>query len=192
MDIPQIRLHQTQAQLGLDIQKPVQEIQQPQADLNMSQIAATVEIRSARGILTIDTSEAQANIDLRGPLRRTQDYADFGKQRWLEAIAQISVEGDRLAAIEHKGSNPIAEIAFEDSGIFENTEIIADSTGGDGIEMNYQYQPIEFQVELGGVKADPEIHRPIHNYTRGKVEGYIRVKNSLVIDLVGTSVDKLL
>jgi hypothetical protein len=192
MQIPQIRLEQTMAQLGLHIQKPVQDIRQPQADLNMEQIAAVIEIHQAPGILTIDTSEAKANMDLRGPLRRTQDYAEFGKQRMYEAIAQISMEGDRLAAIERKGSNPIADIAYEESGIYENTDIIADHTGGDGIEMNYQPQPVQINVELGGVKMNPQINPPELHYQRGKVEGYIRVKNSLLIDFVGMSIDKSL
>jgi hypothetical protein len=192
MELAQIRMQQTFAQLGLDIQKPVQQIEQPQAELNMTQVAAIVEIHSAPGILTIDTSEAQANLDLRGPLRRTRDFAEFGRQRALEALAQISMEGDRLAAIEYRRSNPIAEIAFEESGIYENTDIIADSTGGDGIEINYQPQPVRFEVTLGGVRMNPEINPPILRYQRGKVEGYIRQKNSLSIDIVGLEVDRSL
>lgn len=190
MQLPQIRLQQTIAQLGMEIQKPVQDIRQPQADLNMQQVAAVVEIQNSPGILTIDTSEGQANIDLRGPLRRTRDYADFGRQRTFEAIAQISYNGDRLAAIENKG-NPIADIAHEQSGIYENTDIIADHSGGDGIKMNYQPQPVQISVQPGGVKMNPQINPPELNYTRGKVEGYIRVKNSLSIDFVGISVDKV-
>ena len=189
MQVPQIRLQQTMGQLGLDIQKPVQDIRQPQADLNMQQVAAIVEIHNAPGVLTIDTSEGQANIDLRGPLRRTQDYADFGRQRTFEAIAQISANGDMLAAIENRG-NPIADIAHAQSGIYENTDIIADHSGGDGIEMNYQPQPVQISVQQGGVKMNPQINPPQLNYERGKVEGYVRVKNSLTIDVVGASIDK--
>lgn len=192
MQIPQIRMHQTMAQLGLEIQKPVQEIQQPQADLNLQQVAAIVEIHSSPGILMVDTTEAQANRDLRGPLRRTRDFAEFGMERAYEAIAQISMEGERLAAIEVKGSDPIPEIAYEESGIYENTDIIADFTIGDGIEINYQPQPVHINVRPGGVKMDPQIHPPILHYERGKVEGYVRVKNSLTIQVVGSAVDKLL
>lgn len=187
--LPQIRMEQTMAQLGLDIQKPVQEIKQPQADLNMEQIAAVVEIHQGPGVLTIDTTEGKENIDLRGPMRRTRDYADFGRQRMYEAIAQISSNGDLLRAIENKG-NPIADIAYAQSGIYENTDIIADHSGGDGIEMNYQPQPVQITVKEGGVKMDPQINPPQINYIRGKVEGYIRVKNSLKIEVVGTSLDK--
>ncbi|TRY24500.1 hypothetical protein FOI68_16530 [Brevibacillus sp. LEMMJ03] len=192
MQVPQIRLQQTFAKLGLQITRPVQEIQQPRAELNLHQEPAVLEIRQPRGVLTMDTSEAQANIDLRGPLRRSRDNAEYGYQKAMEAIAQISEEGDRLRAIENKG-NPIADIAFEESVIYHNTEIIAEgSLVGDGVEIHYEARRPEINVQIGGVQMNPEIKRPIHNYTPGKVEGYIRQWNSLKIDFVGLNVDRKL
>lgn len=189
MQIPQLRMTQTYAQLGLNITKPVQEIQQPQAELNLRQEPAILEIRQPPGKLTINTEEAQANIDLKGPLRRTRDFAEFGYQKAMEAIEQISVEGDRLAAIE-KGGNPIADIAFEESVIYHNTEIIAaGSLVDDGIEIHYEAQPAEINWTVRGKKMDPVIHKPIHNYTPGKVEGYMKQWNSLTIEVVGNNLD---
>jgi hypothetical protein len=192
VQVPQIRMQQTYAQLGLNIKKPVQEIQQPRAELNLRQEPAILEIRQAKGTLSIDTSEAQANIDLRGPLRRTRDNAEYGYRKAMEAIAQIAQEGDRLAAIE-RGGNPIAEIAFEESVIYHNTEIIAEgSIVGDGIEIRYDLRPAEIDVQVRGKRMDPVIHKPIHNYTPGKVEGYIRQWNSVTIDFVGLHVDQVI
>ncbi len=191
MKIPQIRLHQTSAKLGLNIQKPVQEIEQPQAELNLRQEPAILDIRQPKGELTIDTSEARRNIDLKGPLERTRDNYEYGYKKVMEAIAQISQEGDRLAAIQHKGPNPIADIAFEESVIYHNTEIIAEgSIVGDGVEIRYEAKPPEINVEVRGKKMDPVIHRPILQYTPGKVEGYMLQYNSLKIDFVGLHVDR--
>lgn len=190
MRLPQIRMEQQFIKLGLDIQKPVQEIKQPKAELNMTQEAAILEIHSPQGKLSIDTSEAQANLDLRSPRRRIQDNADYGYQKCLEAIAQISMEGDRLAAIENKG-NPIADLAFEDSGIYQGKEIIAaGSLVGDGIEIRYEAQKPVINVTVRGVHMDPEIKKPILNYTPGKVRGKIETWNSLTIDFVGLYMDK--
>jgi len=190
MQVPQIRMQQTYAQMGLRITKPVQEIQQPQAELNLRQEPAILDIQQAKGTLTIDTSEAQANLDLRGPLRRTRDNAEYGYEKAMEAIAKIAQDGDRLAAIE-RGGNPIAEIAFEESVLYDNTEIIAEgSIVGDGIEIRYDLQPAKIDVHVRGKRMDPVIHKPIHNYTPGKVEGYIRQWNSLQIDFVGLHLDK--
>lgn len=190
MRIPQLLIEQKYARLGLNIQKPVQEIRQPKAELNIHQEPAKLEIHQTQGKITIDSSEAQANIDLRGPLRRTRDNAEYGYRKWLEAIAQISMEGDRLAAIENKG-NPIADISFEESAIYQSDEIIAEgSLIGDGIEINYEAQKPVIDVKVGGVTINPEIKRPIHEYTPGKVTGYMLQMNSIKFDVAGLNVDQ--
>jgi hypothetical protein len=184
-------MEQTFARLGLNIQKPVQEISQPTADLNMKQENAVLEIHQENGVLTMDASAARENIDLRGPLRRTRDHADFGYQRYMEAVAEISTEGDRLRAIENKG-NPIADLAYENSGIYEATEIIAPgSIIGNGIEIHYEAKKPVIQFHARGVSMDPVIKKPILNYTRGIIEGYIQQKNSLKIEVAaGALVDQ--
>jgi len=190
--LPQIRMEQTYARLGLDIQKPVQELRQPRAELNMKQMPAKLEIQQPKGELTIDTSEAQANIDLRGPLRRTRDNADYGRRMWLEAIAKISSNGDRLAAI-HKKGNPIADIAQEGSLIYEGKEILAaGSIVGDGVEIRYEAKKPIINVEVRGVTMDPQIQKAVHEYTPGKVNPYVDRWNSLKIDFVGLHVDQQL
>ncbi|MGC5324885.1 DUF6470 family protein [Brevibacillus sp. SYSU BS000544] len=193
MQLPQIRMQQTPALLGLRINKPVQEIQQPRAELNLKQEPAIMDIKQPKGELTIDSSEAQENIDLRGPLRRSRDNAEYGYKMVMEAIEFKSQSGDRLAAIENKGSNPIADIAFEESAIYQSNEIIAaGSIVGDGIEIRFEARKPEINVQVRGKSMDPVIHKPIHNYTPGKVEGYIRQWNRLSIDYVGLHVDQSL
>ncbi|ELK42374.1 hypothetical protein BAG01nite_23450 [Brevibacillus agri] len=191
MRLPQIQIRQTYAQLGLKITKPVQEIRQPQAELNLRQEPAILDIKQAKGQLSIDTSEARENLDLRSSAQRTRNNADYGRQKVLEAIAQISMEGDRLAAIENKGANPIVDISFEESIIYQSREIIAEgSIIGDGIEIRYDLQPAQINVQVRGKKMDPVIHRPVHNYTPGKVEGYMRQWNRVEFDVVGLYVDQ--
>jgi len=188
MRLPQLQIRQTYAQLGLTIHKPIQEIQQPKAELNLRQEPAILEIKQPSGVLTIDTSEAQANMDLRGPIRRTSDNAQYGYEKAMEAIAQISQEGDRLRAIEHKGK-PIPDIAFEESIMYQNNYTI-DRTIGDGIEIRYEARKPEINVQVRGVRLDPVIHRPIHHYTPGKVEGYIKQWNSISFDVIGLQIDR--
>lgn len=191
MRLPQLRIQQTYAQLGLKITKPVQEIRQPQAELNLRQEPAIMDIRQARGQLQIDSSAARENLDLKSSAQRTRENAEYGKQKALEAIAQISMEGDRLAAIENRGANPIVDISFEESVIYQSHEIIAaGSIIGDGIEIRYDLQPAQIDIQARGMRMDPVIHRPIHNYTPGKVEGYMKQWNRVDIDVVGLYVDQ--
>jgi hypothetical protein len=178
MRLPQIRIQQTYAQLGLNIQKPVQEIRQPKAELNLRQEPAILDIRQARGELQIDTSEARANLDLKSSAQRSRENAEYGHRKALEAIA-------------HKGANPIADIAFEETVLYQGKEIIAaGSIVGDGIEMRYDLKPAEINIQARGKRMDPVIHRPIHNYTPGKVTGYMRQWNSVQFDVVGLHVDQ--
>ncbi|GEC91894.1 MULTISPECIES: DUF6470 family protein [Brevibacillus] len=189
MRIPQIQMQQTYAQLGLNINRPVQDIQQPQAELNLRQEAAIIEIRQAKGSLTIDSSEARENIDMRGPLRRTRDNADYGYRMAMEAIANISQEGDQLRAIENK-TDAVVAISEQESMPRDSEIIAAGSLVGDGIEMRYDLQPLDIQVQERGATMDPEIKKPIHNYTPGKVEPYILRWNSLQIEVAGLHVDQ--
>lgn len=192
MRLPYISMTQTSAKIGLYIKKPVQEIRQPQAELNMRQEWAILEIRREPGKLSIDTSEAQANLDLRGPLRRMMDYAEYGQQKALEAIGRISMDGDLLASIEQRGADPIPEIAFAESGIYQNTEIIAaGSIIGDGIEIQYEPGKTTIDVQARGVRMNPEVKKPILDYRRGQIDGYILQKNSLKIEVIGLNVDQL-
>lgn len=187
--LPQLRMEQTYAQIGLQTQRAVQEIKQPHAELNMRQKPAELHIKQSMGVLKIDMSEARAQIDLKGILRRTREYAALGHQKAMQAIAKISQEGDQLRHIEEKG-NKIAQIAARDSLIYDNTNIIQADWTTDGITISYQAEAPQIQWKTNGVTRDPVIHKPEISYTPGKVEVYLRQKNSLTIDVVGGTLDQ--
>ena len=82
-------------QLGLNINKPVHEIKQPQAEMNLRQVPAILNIEQARTILQIDSSQARANIGIMTNVQFSDSSADYGKQKALQAIAEKSQEGDQ-------------------------------------------------------------------------------------------------
>jgi Family of unknown function (DUF6470) len=59
MQIPQIRLQSTFMKIGLNIEKPVQRIEQPPAILKIEQPPAVLEIETIPGKLTIDQTKAR-------------------------------------------------------------------------------------------------------------------------------------
>ncbi|RNB92651.1 hypothetical protein EDM56_00450 [Brevibacillus fluminis] len=187
--LPQLRMEQTYAQIGLETERGVQEIRQPRAELNMQQQPAELHIKQPLGVLKIDTSEARAQLDLKGILRRSREYASLGRQKALQAIAKISQEGDQMRHIEKKG-NKIAQIAAQNDGVYDNTNVIQADWTTDGIEISYQKAEPEINWKVNGVKMNPEIHKPEINYTPGKVDVYVRQKNSLTIDVVGGIFDQ--
>lgn len=74
MNIPKLQVNSTKAQIGLNIQKPVQEIEQPSANLDLQQPKAIQTMRTTKPQLSIDTEQARADIDLKSVRRRIEDF----------------------------------------------------------------------------------------------------------------------
>ncbi|MFM1651271.1 DUF6470 family protein [Brevibacillus sp. B_LB10_24] len=183
-------MQQTPMLIGLNIQKPVQEMEQPKAELNLRQEPTVLEIRQPPGTLSIDSSRARYNIGLRTSMEFSDANAQRGVQSWLEAISQSSSEGDRLAAIE-QGGNAIADIAFE-RGLESNPPDTPVSGSDEGVDISYQPGKVEINIERRGMRMDPVLRPPILQYTPGKVEGYVRQWNKVNIEVVGLHVNRTL
>ena len=80
MNIPQLQIQTTRGILGLQITKPVQEIEQPKAHITQEQPAAILEMSTTSPQLSIDTTEARAELDLKSVFKRTEEFAQLGKQ----------------------------------------------------------------------------------------------------------------
>lgn len=188
MRMPQIRLEQTYARIGMDIIKPQQRISQPQAELNLHQEPAVLDIERTPSHLDIDQSQAWNDLNIKDMYTMTRDIADYAHQQVLEGIARRAREGDRLAAIE-KGGNPIADIAQENAnpGPLDFNVGVLPSYGA----VKIQFTPTQLQMnwKRGGVTIDPLIKQPTHEYIPGKVEVYLKQKESLKIDFTDPEVD---
>ncbi|MFP3389027.1 DUF6470 family protein [Brevibacillus sp. SIMBA_040] len=190
MNLPQLRMESTNAQLGLNIRKASVDIQQPHARVTIKQVPASLEIKQPQGELTIDSSEARENLNIRGPLRSTMDNAEYSTQKLMEGISRISREGDQLRAIETR-RNAIADIAFEKT-ITPDEVYYPSRTIGNGVKIHYEEKRPEINVKLGGAEIEVLPQRPIVNYTPGKVESYMKQWNSLKVEVIGLKLDRLM
>jgi hypothetical protein len=114
MQVPQIRLQQTYAQIGLRISQPKQELQQAPAQLSIKQTPATMTVTRTPSKLDINQDQARNEINMKMPDVFSRDNAEAAKQRGLEAIAEKVQEGNQLAAIENK-TDALAAIAVNKS-----------------------------------------------------------------------------
>lgn len=188
MQIPQIRLHQTYAQIGLRTIQPVQEIQQVPADLSIKQVPATMNIERQPSHLDIDQEQAWNELGLKKLSVLSADMAEFSKQEGLAAVAEIAQEGDQLAAIEHKGDT-IVSIAT-DKALPEPVDFnIAFIPSYGSVKINYTPTELHIDWKQGGAEIEATQHKPIHNYTPGKTEVYLRQMQQLQIDFVGLNVN---
>ncbi|WP_281868888.1 DUF6470 family protein [Brevibacillus parabrevis] len=192
MQIPQLQMQSTFAQLGLNIKKPVQEIKQPQAELNLKQVPATLNIEQARTVLQIDSSQARENIGIMTSVQFTDSLAAYGKQKALQAIAEKSQEGDRLMRIYTK-ENVIAALGREKGlRVLEGGYTPPSTSLDEGVEISIQLKPVQIQVQRNGMSINPETRAPELSYVPGKVEPYMIRYNSLKIDVVGSQLDQMM
>lgn len=184
MNFPQIQIHTTKAMLGLDIEKPVQHIEQPKADLYIEQKEADLRINTRPVKLSIDQSQAWRDMNLLGPLASTKEFAQKGQQKLFQGIARRANEGKRLMQIENGGGSvqSVAKGKGMKGYSALNIKFIPSYHA-----VKITYQPGEVNIEATANKPiiEGNINKPIHEYQPGSVEGYMIQYPSIEIDVVG-------
>lgn len=181
MKLPQIRLQSTFAQIGLTIDKPVQHIEQPQAELTIEQPPAELSIERTRGKLTIDQSEAWEEMDLKSVFRRTEEFAEKGYEAWLAGMARVAQQGDELMRIEN-GGDPLttqAEVNSVDEPFEFNIGWIPSPLS---VRFHYESSHLTFEWKQRQPVIQATQQKPTHNYIPGKVNVYVARDNELSVD----------
>lgn len=189
MELPQIRIQSTFVKLGLNIEKPIQDIQQPKADISIEQPKAEMEIERVAPSLEMDSFEARADLDLKSVRRRIEEFAQEGYQAWLEAIGRMAQQGDQMMRV-YQNKNAIADIAHEKGTdpIYETNIAFLPRPGS--FHMSYDPGSIEINWTLHKPEIEVTPQKAITNYTPGKVSGYIDNWNDLKIDYTGITIDQ--
>ncbi|MEH7235786.1 DUF6470 family protein [Bacillus sp. JJ1562] len=183
MELAQIRLESQNAKIGIRTIKPVQEIQQPKADLSIEQPKAEITIQTTPGKLTIDQTEAWADMDLKHIFRRVAEAADQGYQDSLDGIARRVQEGNELMKIEN-GGKPIAQIAKRNNEGPEHQFNIGWIPSHFSVKTSYVPAEVDIEVRVNKPIMNVGINKPIHEYTQGKVDISLEQRQSLKIDFV--------
>lgn len=181
MRIPQIRLQQTYAQIGLQITQPKQEIEQTPADMQIKQIPAKMTIDRTPSKLTIDQDQAWSELGFKKTSVLVQEFAEAGKQAAIEAIGEIAQEGDQLAAIKQKTDAFIA-IATEKGNPPPAEFNIAFIPSHGSVKIDFTPTELHINWERGGAEIEVNPNIPLHLYTPGQTEVYLRQRNQLQID----------
>jgi hypothetical protein len=187
MNVPHIRLESNFIRMGLNIEKPIQEIQQPPAVQSIQQPKAILEIETIPGKLTIDQTKAREDVDLKSIGRRVEEFAQNGYQDWLKGLKRRASQGTELMKIEN-GGNPIAYQAKENSEGLPKQFNIGWIPSHNSVQLSYEPAKVNIMAEPQKPKIEIEIRRPVHNYTPGKVSTEILEKNSLTIDFINLTI----
>ncbi|RUL54185.1 DUF6470 family protein [Lysinibacillus antri] len=181
MNVPKLQLQSTNAQIGLNIQKPIQEIKQPQANLDLQQPQAKMSIETTKSKLSIDSFEARESMDFKNSRSRTAEIAQQSKQEGLEGIGRRAQEGQELMNIQN-GGNPIAEQAKRRGRQPYSSINIKFIPQADSVKINFEPAKVDIQVEPQKVINNSTANKPSHNYTPGKVKVEMLQYPSLKID----------
>ncbi|OMF61482.1 hypothetical protein BK139_06470 [Paenibacillus sp. FSL R5-0490] len=187
MNVPQIRLESNFIKMGLTIEKPVQEIEQPPAAQSIQQPKAILEIETIPGKLTIDQTKAREDVDLKSVGRRIEEFAQNGYQDWLKGLERRAAQGTELMKIEN-GGNPIA---YQAKGNSEGPPLqfnIGWVPSHNSVRIQYEPAKVNIEAQPQKPKIDVEIRKPVHNYTPGKVSTEIIEKNSLSVDFISLTI----
>lgn len=173
MNIPQIKMDSTMAQLGLRIEKPMQHIEQPKADLHIEQPAAELSIRTSRGKLTIDQSKAWEDMKLYSPLKSTKVYTGKSRGKWFEGLAKMSQEGDMMMNV-HQNKNAVATIAKGKKWSKTHGFNVGWIPSVFSVKTQYQPSNVNIDIKRNEPVIQSKINKPIHEYTPGKVSGFMK------------------
>ncbi|SNS79041.1 hypothetical protein SAMN05444672_102309 [Bacillus sp. OK838] len=190
MQIPQIRLQSTSMKIGLNIEQPVQQIEQKAADQSIEQPQAILEIRTAPGKLTIDQSQAREDMDLKSLSKRVEEFARQGYQDWLAGMARRAQQGTELRHIE-KGGNALAEQARQNSKGPEKQFNLGWIPSHFSVKLDYQPAQVEIEATAQKPIIDARINRPNHTFTPGSADVEILQKNALDIDFINLFPDEI-
>lgn len=182
LSIAQLQIQTTPGILGLQIIKPVQEIEQRRATLDQQQPAAILEISTTRPQLSVDTTEARAEIDMKSAARRTAEYAQLGRQGVMEGIGRRAQEGQQLLRIEN-GGNMIADLAKQNATPPPAALGIRFVGNKSSIQMSIQPGTTDIRFTPQKPITDVQVNKPIHQYTPGKVTGAMEQWASIQIDV---------
>lgn len=183
MQLPQIKMQSTFIQTSLQIEDPVQQIEQPKAIQSIKQPKAIMDMNVTPGKLTIDQTEAWAEMDIKHISQRTAENAQMGKQKVLEGIVRRSRQGDALMHIE-RGGNVIAAHAKENGTRTQKQFNVGWIPSPFSVKMHYEQAKVQFNVQTQKPIIDVQVRQAIHDYTPGDVTVSVSQKNSLQIDVI--------
>jgi hypothetical protein len=181
MRIPQIRMESTFAKIGIETSPASLDIHQRHADMSIEQPKAEMMIDRRPSRLTIDQTRAFEDVNLKSVFRMTEDAAQAGYQQAMNAIANISQEGDELMMIEN-GFSALPSQAQRNSETPPADLNIGWIPSHNSVKINYDPGEMNIRWNTRPINIEVTPNKPIINYNPSKTEIYLQQKNSLNID----------
>lgn len=183
----QLRMQQQYACIGMHTELPAIRLQKTLPALEINSTHPRVEIHSPRPRVYIDQRQCFADAGLRTPGDFARHCAQIAVSQGLQAIGEISGQGDRLAGIEKGYTLEQMAADLMDSAADFNVTAIPKQPP----RCEWDTRPVEVTLHRGAV--DTKLHQGrIENHTRHRpVDIYLRQMNHVQIDWVENRVNTL-
>ena len=174
--------------MDLTITKPIQRIEQQQADLQISQPAATLEIHTTNPELHINQDQLWRDLGLKPTGELISDYAQKGQQELLKGISRRVSEGRKMmeSAGKNQGAATIQGIAKQNHGPHRpgpyNIKFIPSFNA---VKVNITPGTIDVNIERNEPEIDVQVNKPKMDFTYGDVSGTMVVRPNVEIDVIG-------
>ncbi|OLN24039.1 hypothetical protein BTO30_01065 [Domibacillus antri] len=186
MNISTIQIHTTKAQIGMTTTAGRQSIQQPPASVDIWQPKADMTIQTKAGLMTIDQSQAWADMDRKHIFQRTREMAAEGMRKALEGTGRRAAEGRELAD-PYKGRNAIvAQAARHSTRNYETEPGLIPSHGS--VKLNYEPAVLTIDVQVRPVENNTRANKPIIHYQPGDVNIQLKQYASIEFQVVNKTI----
>lgn len=191
MNIPRIQIQQGYSKIGLETVRGQLSIEQPKSILNMSQQSGKLEMRSTDGELHIDQSRARSGAGLARSIEMLERISQNAKSSVVQNIGEIAQAGDRMMAIQDKGSHVFADLAYENT-LKDRYMEFRGPVSYDNVDITYTPRTVEMRYTPGGVTFDPEYSKVSMNCTPSSLRAYVAQKNYINFSVIGTQLDAVI
>lgn len=182
MNDMRLSIRQTYAAIGIESSAAKQEIISPRGDQQIDSSPAEMKFQTTPGKLEVDSSQAWHALG-KGPNLEwnTAVYSQM-KSVFLQQLAQTVENGQRLSDITNP-RNAFADLARQ---IYFRPNLIDYQTaapGYDNVKLHYTPSEVTTAIEPSSIDIQYTPHKSEINAERGKLDIYLRQKNSIDIQV---------
>ncbi|GMK38262.1 hypothetical protein PCCS19_13160 [Paenibacillus sp. CCS19] len=178
-----LSIRQTYAAIGIDSEPTKQQMHMPQGDQQIQQPSAKMDFETTLPQLSIDSSEAWHALGHGPNLEWSSAIYSQMKSIFLQQLAKQVEEGKRLADITNPRS-AFADLAQD--ALFRPNPVNYQtvSPGYLNVRVGYNSGSVRTDIDASPVQLDYTPHKAEIEAQRGRLDIYLRQKNSIEISVV--------
>lgn len=181
MNIPQLRIDQQFARIGIETNNATVGIQQGPAQIEIQQPNANININTKPGKLTIDQSQAFADLGQYPIGEAIRREANEGLQKVQEGSRRRRRQGDMMMKIEN-GGDPLKLIAKQNAPRQVRPFNIGFIPSHGSVKIDYQPAEVEVNNQANKPIINTKETPVSQSYRRGNVDVYLQQKNYIEIN----------